>query len=276
MKNFILFFLITLPCFAKLKIAVIDSGYTPNSLKVPLCPEGHRDFTSKLPIDKIPEDKIGHGTHVTSTIHQKAQGLMLDPITIPIDKTVWNTVKKLNAMPEPDYCFIIIKVFTDNKTSHRNDNPVNEGFKYAASLKDLYLINFSGGGETKDPVEEKWIKTLLNNNVIFVAAAGNENKNIEKSPYYPASYPGVIAVGAMVFSSKEFLDNKFYLFKKDKGYYYKLPPSNYGTKIVWEVGSYWSFAGVGLNFMQGSSQAAAIHSGRLINEKLRDIKNGKK
>lgn len=58
------------------------------------------------------------------------------------------------------------------------------------------------GGGDPDPTLHRVINYALQNNVVVVAAAGNDKpaqdgKPAEKGPFYPASYPGVLSVGAM-------------------------------------------------------------------------------
>ena len=44
-----------------------------------------------------------------------------------------------------------------------------------------------------DPDEQAAVEYAIAHNVVVVAAAGNDSENV---PEYPASYPGVLAVGA--------------------------------------------------------------------------------
>ena len=60
------------------------------------------------------------------------------------------------------------------------------------------VINYSGGGESAVAGEKEYIQKLSKAGVKMFFAAGNEGKNLEKTPYYPASYAkavsGIVAV----------------------------------------------------------------------------------
>ncbi|MDQ0990934.1 type VII secretion-associated serine protease mycosin [Streptomyces sp. V3I7] len=67
------------------------------------------------------------------------------------------------------------------------------------------VINISQGGPTPAPggAEREAIQYALQHNVIVVAGAGNDGKSGSEAAFYPASYPGVVSVGA-VKKSNEF------------------------------------------------------------------------
>lgn len=69
---------------------------------------------------------------------------------------------------------------------------------YLALAVKADVINYSGGGEAKVSGEEEYIKKLSKAGVKMFFAAGNEGKNLDKTPYYPAQYAktvsGVVAV----------------------------------------------------------------------------------
>ena len=69
------------------------------------------------------------------------------------------------------------------------------GIGYAA-LRGVDVINMSFGSQTPNPAEESLISDLqsLFPKLVFVAAAGNDARG---DLSYPASYPGVVAVGAI-------------------------------------------------------------------------------
>ena len=108
-----------------------------------------------------PIDKHGHGTHVAGII-----------------KSVFPGVKLL-----------ILKYFNPNATGKDNLNSTIEALKYAVHAK-VDIINYSGGGPEPDLEELRVLKLAEKKNILVVAAAGNEESNIDikKSAYYPASY----------------------------------------------------------------------------------------
>jgi serine protease len=73
--------------------------------------------------------------------------------------------------------------------------PIISSIAYAA-IRGADVINMSFGGETPNPALESIIADVRAAfpKVVFVAAAGNETSN---DLGYPASYPGIISVGAI-------------------------------------------------------------------------------
>lgn len=72
-------------------------------------------------------------------------------------------------------------------------------FLNEAEQKDLHLIvNMSLGGKYDSPLVRKVIELAwASGRFVFVASAGNRGEDISLNPHYPASYPQVIAVGAV-------------------------------------------------------------------------------
>jgi subtilisin family serine protease len=129
--------------------------------------------------DEIPEDEVGHGTHVSGII--AAKGEEMDEGVCP----------GCTIMP--------VRVLATMKNNGRVvgagiiDN-INNGIKWAVD-NGAHVINMSlgirhtGGGLPHDDV----IKYALSKNVTIVAASGNDGS---PEKYYPGALPGVIAVGA--------------------------------------------------------------------------------
>lgn len=86
----------------------------------------------------------------------------------------------------------------------------------AATYCGVKFINYSGGGYSVLPEEKDAVDLFLKMGGTLVAAAGNDHKNIDRQPFYPASYKGVIAVGGT--PCKQGVS------------------SNYGSKVVWDLG----------------------------------------
>jgi len=130
--------------------------------------------------DDIPEDEVGHGTHVSGII--AAKGLEMDEGVCPGCKIM--PVRVLATMKSGNK--LVGAGIIDN---------INAGIKWAVD-KGADVINMSlgikheGGGLPHDDV----IKYALSKNVTIVAASGNDGTD-EK--YYPGALPGVIAVGAV-------------------------------------------------------------------------------
>jgi len=199
-------------------VAVIDTGIDlaikKQAYKKGICKFGHKDFTGTGLAD-IHE----HGTNISGLIHMYTQGA--------------------------NYCQVILKYYLKNSSGKVNLRRLKQALQHAIALK-VDVINISLGGPTSDDLERTIIKKALDQGIIIVAAAGNENQDIKKFPYYPASYyPKIIVVG------------------NGKSAVFKRPSSNYGTQVdIWEMGV--KVKGSYGTPMSGTSQAAAIITGRVV------------
>jgi membrane-anchored mycosin MYCP len=59
------------------------------------------------------------------------------------------------------------------------------------------VVNLSLASPEDVPALRSAVEFALRHNVVVVAAAGNDTKQSGPGPYYPAAYPGVLAVGAV-------------------------------------------------------------------------------
>lgn len=212
---------ISLPSYAQLKVAVVDTGLDISDprFKSVLCKEEHHDVTNTGL-----NDNNGHGTHVAGLIKKYAR--------------------------DSDYCLLIIKYYSDGQSGPSAAFNSYYAFSYAVS-KGADIVNFSSGGPTFSADEYNSI--LKGNNTIFIVAAGNDHKNLDEVPYYPACYklPNIYVVGNA--------------FNKVPS-----PNSNYGSIIdFWENGQdvISTLPGGREGKMSGTSMSAAIHTGKLIYEK---------
>ena len=179
-------------------VAVLDTGvdYTHEDLSANMW-RGNRypgyDFAGdndgnndKDPMPDYPYDENGHyhGTHVAGIIG--AVG----------DNGVG--VSGVNQ----DVQIMALKVFRPNGYGYTND--ILEALDYVAQKIDegekIVAINasYGGSGGSQDDAVNKAIKNLGKKGVVFVAAAGNDSKDIDKDPVYPAAYDAsnIIAVAA--------------------------------------------------------------------------------
>ncbi|AYF43645.1 MULTISPECIES: S8 family serine peptidase [Halobacteriovorax] len=152
-------------------VAVIDTGIDPthpflkDNLYVPKGQAGLSnfglDFSKGAKNVKTPYDKNRHGTHVSGII-----------------KSVFPNVKILP-----------LKYYNRNASGKDNLNSTIKALRYAVDL-GVDIINYSGGGPEPDLEELEILKKAERKGIIVVAAAGNEQENIDnsKSAYYPASY----------------------------------------------------------------------------------------
>ena len=78
-----------------------------------------------------------------------------------------------------------------------NYSDIAKAIVYADSFPTVKVINLSMGGYANSALLRDTIKNVLNNNkAVIVAGIGNDNIDIFNTPFYPAAYRGVIAVGA--------------------------------------------------------------------------------
>ncbi|OGL50820.1 MAG: hypothetical protein A3C43_12580 [Candidatus Schekmanbacteria bacterium RIFCSPHIGHO2_02_FULL_38_11] len=199
-------------------VAVIDTGVLLNhpDLKTRLTSDGY-DFISDAG-NALDEDGIDsnaddpgddpakvhssfHGSHVAGTI-----GALTDNST-GVAGVDWNC----KIMP--------IRVL--GKEGGTNFD-ITQAILYAARLenssknfpsKKADVINMSLGGPGSAQSQQDAITKAINAGVTIVAASGNSNKDSQSEPFYPASYDGVISVGAVDLNAE------------------KAPYSNYGTRI---------------------------------------------
>ncbi|WP_457592166.1 Ig-like domain-containing protein [Hydrogenimonas sp.] len=134
--------------------------------------------------DGDPMDFLGHGSHVAGTIGgagDNAKG---------VAGINWHVSIMALKVARPD--------------GYLYDSDILEGIDYILQMKNsgvnIVAVNASyggSGGSTGDPVNTA-IDALGNAGIIFVAAAGNEDDDIDQNPAYPASYPSanIISVAA--------------------------------------------------------------------------------
>ena len=137
------------------------------------------------PMPDKPYDKNGHyhGTHVAGII-----GAVGDN-----SEGVSGVNQNIQLMA--------LKIFRPNGYGYSND--ILEALDYISKRIDngdnIVAVNASyGGGGSQDDAINRAIKKLGQKGVVFCAAAGNDSKNIDNDPLYPASYNAnnIIAVAA--------------------------------------------------------------------------------
>jgi len=152
-------------------VAVIDTGIDPQHpfLRSNVyTPKGTTttanygiDFSKNNTNSNKPYDTHGHGTHVSGII-----------------KSVFPKVKILT-----------LKYYNPKASGQDNLNSTIEALKYAVDM-NVDIINYSGGGPEPALEELRILKLAEKKGILVVAAAGNEESNIDnkKNAYYPASY----------------------------------------------------------------------------------------
>lgn len=142
------------------------------------------DYLSR---DNVPQDEVGHGTHVAGTIAASTNN------SVGVAGVTWNCkimpVKVLARM---------VKISTGAVTGSGTASDIAFGIRYAAD-NGAHIINLSLGGYNNTFVERDAVAYAIGKGCSVVAAMGNDNT---ATPSYPAAYPDVVAVGAIDQSEK--------------------------------------------------------------------------
>ena len=183
------------------------------------------------------DDYLGiyHGTHVSGTIGAQGNN------GVGVTGVAWNT--KIMALK-----------FLDPYGYGYTSDAI-AAMDYAAKIKVInnyrMIINNSWGGDSYSQALYNEIDYLRGLGILFTAAAGNDNRNTDPSPVYPAGYnlPNVISVGA-----SDAWDNRAYF-------------SNYGCNSVEVyapgVDIYSTMAYGGYQYLSGTSMATSHVSAML-------------
>lgn len=195
----------------QIKIAIIDSGMPKFKTDAKICEHGLIDLTNT---DMY--DKIGHGSNILGII---SEGL-----------------NKNNV----DYCIYDIKIYDQSSS----DTPFLThlvAYSTVYYLNGVDIINYSSSGVTEGPPETALVKDLISRGIKFIAAVGNNNRDLDKScNSWPACIPGVISVGNLNSDGT------------------KNSTSNYGKVVTkWQKGTGLCYNKV---CMTGSSQATAVET----------------
>jgi subtilisin family serine protease len=241
---------------ADVKIAVLDTGVNLNHKELDGKILKRADFVNLEGLDTsgfvgditgfddVPEDEVGHGTHVSGIIAGK--GFQMDEGIAP------------------ECSIMAVRVLATMKSGARFvgagivDN-INAGIKWAvdngADIINMSLgIKHLGGGLPHEDV----IRYALSKNVTIVAASGNDGT---AERYYPGALPGVVAVGAV--------DNSGVVTSF----------TSYGaniTVVAPGLNIYSSFAHNTYAFASGTSQASPFVSGTVGLFKSYALQQGKK
>lgn len=152
-------------------VAILDSGLMPYTQMDALI-AGRYDALNP---DRTLTDSLGHGTQMALLASGLVQpdgitGSELDQTGLPI---------------------VAIKAFDDN--GYASSYSLMQSINYAIG-QDARAINMSWGSEINSEFLADSIAYAMANNLVVVAAAGNEPTG---KAIYPAGYPGVISVSAV-------------------------------------------------------------------------------
>jgi membrane-anchored mycosin MYCP len=128
-----------------------------------------------------PADCVGHGTAVASIIAASDE--------------LREGIPFYGVAPEAR----ILSIKVQSTENQRNLSILPQGIRDAVNL-GAQVINVSIQGPNT-PALQSAVDYALRRNRVVVAAAGNANQTssgtVSKGPFYPASYPGVLSVGAV-------------------------------------------------------------------------------
>jgi subtilisin family serine protease len=130
-----------------------------------------------------PMDENGHGTHCAGIIGAEGEN------DLGIAGVNW----KVQIMPLK---FMNAGGFGTTKDAIEAINYVIDRKKAGVNVR---IISASWGSTQKSRALEDIIRKAYENDILFVAAAGNASTNNDRSPHYPSSYdvPNVISVAAL-------------------------------------------------------------------------------
>lgn len=215
-------------------VAVIDTGIDLNILKQGhtkgMCKMGHRDFTGYGL-----KDESDHGNNISGIIHKYAKG--------------------------SNYCQVVLKYYDSYKATKKEHIAITvaKAIEYAIDI-NVDIINLSLSGFEPHEREKAAIIKALNKGIKIVVAAGNDESDLSKYPTYPAMYdPRIDVIGYVVRELTYNEKAKDYTSKITKGI------SNYGKGVdfAYET-TYDAYPLPYGKLPEGSSAAAAIHTGKLV------------
>jgi subtilisin family serine protease len=137
------------------------------------------DFAGR---DPIPEDEVGHGTHVAGTIAAVSNN------AVGVAGVGWETrIMPIKALTR------VVRISDGRVSGTGSSADVAAAIRYAAD-NGAHVINMSLGSPSSTSVEASAVAYAVSKGVVVVAAMGNDGSS---SPSFPAAYPDVIAVAAI-------------------------------------------------------------------------------
>jgi len=198
------------------------------------------DFVNNAP---LPFDTHGHGSHIAGIIGSSAA----------------NGVGLAGVCPRVR--IMALKYYDSSGAGFNNLQNTVKAFQYANQM-GAHIINYSGGGAEAATAERMALEDSRSKGILVIAAAGNDGRSNDVTPYYPASYP---------------LDNIISVASINK-YDQLLTSSNFG-KLVHVAAPGLSvmstLPGGRYGMMSGTSQATAFVTGAaaLLASQFKDMKS---
>jgi type VII secretion-associated serine protease mycosin len=177
---------------AGVTVAVLDSGVDPAHRDLAGSVTVGKDFTAGANPPGVTARRL-HGTYMASLIAGHGHGPhdTLGVIGVA-PKAKLLSVRVILEDEEPGF-----RVFN---TAERYENVVARGIRYAVD-HGADVINMSISKELATEQERAAVRYAISHGVVLVAAAGNDGASKSRlggyAPFsYPASFPGVVSVGA--------------------------------------------------------------------------------
>ncbi len=157
-------------------VAVLDTGANIKHIDLVARVKDCKDFTRGDVPRSACQDQNGHGSHVAGTVAADggADGA-----------GIWGVASEANLL--------IYKVCRNDGSCWADD--VAAGLDYAAQ-NGADVVSMSLGGNAESSILRDSIQTAYQNNVLIVAAAGNDGP-LKGTIDWPAAYPEAVAVGAV-------------------------------------------------------------------------------
>lgn len=161
-------------------------------------------------------DNHGHGTHIAGIIGAEGgNGIGVSGVS-------------------PKVSLMILKYYDPKSSGNDNLKNTISAINYAVDKK-VHIINYSGGGLDYSKPEFEAVQKAEKANILFVAAAGNEQSNSDQSHYYPANYPlkNIISVTAVnpegnVLKSSNYGTTSVHIAAPGENIYSTMPGGRYG------------------------------------------------
>jgi subtilisin family serine protease len=123
------------------------------------------DFVNDVP---LPYDTHGHGSHIAGIIESTA-----------LSGSTKQTCPRISLMP--------LKYYDNGGAGYNNLTNTVRAIEYAVKM-GAQIINYSGGGSDPATAERAAIEMANKKGILLIAAAGNDGRNNDAKPYFPASY----------------------------------------------------------------------------------------
>lgn len=230
-----------------MKVAILDSGIDSD----------HPDLINKISVGGMGflngnllnniEDSLGHGTGVSGIIAgQTGNGIGIAGVSGVLDVSV-----------------LPLKIFWTSNYCYSSD--VINAIDYAI-VQNADVINLSLGSLEPLQLEMEAVQRALNSGIVVVASSGNNGNQSTAGQYvYPASYEGVISVGAINENN-----NRAYFSNYNDKVSLVAPGSN--IKTTYLNGAYTNYSGTSFAAPIISAIAAVI-KGKNPEYTIQDIKN---